>query len=422
MNSAVTRAEDLKFSDEGVKEVLKSVILPLWSAYYFFVTYANTDGWQASDSANSGSVSDNPLDRWILSLLETLVSTVDSALSGYDMEGACKPIISFIDQLNNWYIRRSRRRFWKSENDSDKATAYATLHQVLLRFVTIAAPIIPFITEEIWQNLRSPGMAESVHLADYPRVLVSRLDKDLEMRMAITQQAVTMGRAIRSLHNLKIRQPLKSVYLVTRNQSEQHVLMEMEDIIRDELNVKDVVFRDNEEALVSYSAKANFKTLGPRLGKDMKLAAEVIAGFQSPEIIALMEGGTLSIEVAGQHVDITAEAVLVQRTEKEGLKVLNEGSLTVALDPEITEALRQEGVVRDVVRGIQNLRKLKGLNVSDRIALLFKVDAETRAALEAYSDYLTRETLCTDLAFSDLPQSDSLDGWDDSLSVSLRCQ
>ena len=289
-----------------------------------------------------------------------------------------------------------------------------------MRLVQVAAPLVPFITESIWQNLRTPDMAESVHLCDYPVVYQARLAPDLERKMEVTQQAVTMGRAIRSLHNLKNRQPLKAMYLVTRDEEARRVLLEMEDIVREELNVKDVLFRDNEEDLVVYSAKANFKTLGPRLGKDMKAAAEVIAGFQGPEIVALMEGGTLSIEVAGHAVDITAESVLVQRTEKEGLKVLNEGSLTVALDPEVTEELKQEGIVRDVVRGIQNLRKETGLEVSNRISLTICATEEIRTAIEAFRDYLCEETLCEKLVFAPDHQPEQLEGWEGELSVWLQ--
>ncbi|GAB1456793.1 hypothetical protein MASR2M48_21010 [Spirochaetota bacterium] len=211
----------------------------------------------------------NPMDRWILSKCETMVRDVGAGLEAYDMMRAIDPMVDFIDALNNWYIRRSRRRFWRSENDSDKVEAYATLYRVLRRLVLCMAPVTPFISETMWLNLRGEG-PESVHLDAYPEYDERYRDEDLEWKMDAVRKAVTMGRSLRYQHNLKIRQPLAAVHLVTKDARERAVLLEMEDIIRDELNVKAVVFRDDEEELVEYQAKANFRILGKELGKDMK--------------------------------------------------------------------------------------------------------------------------------------------------------
>ncbi len=397
MNSAVVRAEDLKYSDEGVREVLKTVIIPYWNAYSFFVTYANIDGVAPQGAP---AAPDNPLDRWVLSEAERLVETVRSQLDAYELQKAIDPIVTFIDSLNNWYIRRSRRRFWKSENDTDKDQAYGTLYSVLRKLTLVAAPIIPFTTEAIYRNLRRPADPISVHLCDYPEPDGSRRDLELERKMAVTRQAVSLGRAIRTMHNLKIRQPLSALHLVTRDADARRVLREMEHIIRDELNVKEVVFRENEEQLVEYSAKANFSELGPRLGPRMRGAAQVIEQLRPQEIQRLMDGSTLSIEVDGETVEITIESVLVQRQEKENLKVLNEGALTVALDPEITEELRQEGLVRDLIRAVQNLRKEAGLDVTDRIVLSIDADEDLAGAVRTFEDYLTGETLTEEIRWS----------------------
>ncbi|MFO8042151.1 MAG: isoleucine--tRNA ligase [Alkalispirochaeta sp.] len=390
MDSAVVKAEDLKYTDEGVREVLKTVIIPYWNAYSFFVTYANIDGVQPTAAPEEP---DNPLDRWVLSEAERLVEEVTDQLDQYDLQKAIEPIVAFIDSLNNWYIRRSRRRFWKSENDGDKHQAYQTLYSVLMTLTTVAAPIIPFMTEEIYRNLRGTGDAESVHLCDYPQADESRRDGELERKMSVTRQAVSLGRAIRTMHNLKIRQPLAAIHVVTRDDEARRVLREMEDIIREELNVKDVVFRENEEELVEYSAKANFRELGPRLGKRMRAAAAVIEELSGAEIQQLMDGSTLSLDVDGEPVDITIESVLVQRHEKENLRVLNEGSLTVALDPEITPELFQEGLVRDLIRAVQNLRKEQGFEVTDRIVLSLTGSDELVSAVRQFEDYLSSETL-----------------------------
>ena len=390
MYSPVVRAEDLKYSDEGVKEILKTIIIPLWNSYSFFVTYANIDNIVPSGNITNP---ENPLDRWVLSEAEHLVGQVTLEMDRYDLQKAIGPIAEFIDSLNNWYIRRSRRRFWRSGNDSDKQQAYETLYTVLMKLITVAAPFIPFITETIFQNLRGEDRPESVHLCDFPEENGALRDKELEMKMSITRQAVRMGRALRSMHSIKIRQPLKAIHLVTLDKKEKKVLREMEDIIREELNVKDVVFRENEEDLVEYQAKPNYRVLGKQLGKDMKAAAKKIESLSMREIQSLLEGATLSIELDNKVLELTEESVIIQRNEKENLKVLNEGSLTVALDPEITSELKLEGTMRDIVRSVQNLRKEAGLEVTDRIELSLYGSEGIKQAVETFEDHLMEETL-----------------------------
>ncbi len=394
MNSPVVRAEDLKFSDDSVKDVLKGIIIPLWNAYSFFVTYANID---AAEPTHAPEDPANPLDRWILSEAETLAASVADALDSYELQRACEPIVSFIDLLNNWYIRRSRRRFWRSENDSDKMQAYETLYSVLMTLVKVAAPIAPFITEEIYQNLRSTDDAASVHLCDYPIPEESRRDPDLEKKMATTRTAVSLGRALRSMHNLKNRQPLRAIHLVTRNAEEKRILREMEEIIREEINVKDVLFRDNEEDLVDYKAKPNFRVLGPVLGKKIKAASVVIGQLSGSEIHSLLDGSVLHLDVEGEALELDASKVEVQRLERENLKVLNEGSLTVALDSEITEELRREGLIRDLIRAVQNLRKSEGFDVTDRIRVSFSAPEDVVPAIRDFQEYFMNETLSTDV-------------------------
>ncbi|MFP4383302.1 MAG: isoleucine--tRNA ligase [Spirochaetia bacterium] len=417
MNSAVVKAEDLRYSDEGVRDILKSIIIPLWNAYSFFVTYANID---QIFPAGPPEDPDNPLDRWVLSTAESLVEEVTKQLDAYDLTKAVDPIVTFIDQLNNWYIRRSRRRFWRSENDGDKEQAYQTLYAVLLKIAMVAAPIIPFITEEIYQNLKNPEMPESIHHCDYPVPEKEKTDKELERKMEITQTAVSLGRAIRSMHNLKIRQPLKALHLVTRNPDERRILREMEDIIREELNVKDVIFRENEEDLVEYSAKPNYRILGKELGKHMKEGAKKIEALSPTEIQSLLEGNVLNIDLGPVAFDLTKENVEVRRNEKENLKVLNEGSLTVALDPEITEELKQEGMVRDVIRGVQNLRKDQGLEVTDRIDLFLDGEEYVKQAVESFQDYLMNETLSVSLSWQKMEDPREIECGEESIFVSLR--
>ena len=397
MHSACVKAEDLRYSDTGVKEVLKNVIIPLWNSYSFFVTYANIDKVRPEQAPENP---ENPIDRWILSETQGLVQQVSEQLDLYDLQKGINPIVEFIDLLNNWYIRRSRRRFWRpeSKNDVDKRQAYETLYSVLITLVQVAAPFIPFITEEIYGNLKAKGLPESVHLTDFPVYDPGRRDVELEQKMKLTRQAVSMGRALRTLHNLKIRQPLKALHLVTKDQQEKRILIEMEDLVKDELNVRSVVFRENEEELVVYTAKPNYRVLGKQLGKDMKAAAARIEGLSMREIQSLLEGATLSMEIgrgdtALRVFDLTEEGVIIARTEKENLKVLNEGSLTVALDPELSDELIQEGMARDLVRGIQNLRKEMDLEVTDRIELFLFGSQRVKEAVEANEGSLKYDTL-----------------------------
>ncbi|MBQ6672826.1 MAG: class I tRNA ligase family protein, partial [Spirochaetales bacterium] len=408
MNSAAVHADDLKFSDQMVKDVLKSLILPLWNSYSFFVTYANLDNYEPDDTPFEKLR--NPLDRWMISVLEELTANMDDALSKYDIQRACGYLVAFMDKLNNWYIRRSRRRFWKSENDGDKKMAYNTLYKVLMTFIKLACPVIPFITEEIYQNLRKPGDPESVHLCDYPVYDKAHRDYALENMMGLTIQAISMGRALRSAHNLKTRQPLKKLFLVDRDEEDRKILAGMSDIIAEELNVKKVEINSEETDLVDYSAKANFKVLGSRLGKAMKEVAARIQELRSERISKILEGAKEKISFGdNQDVEISSGDLVIQRNEKQNLKVLNEGRLTVGFDTEVDRNLLNEGLARDIIRAIQTLRKESGFEVSDRIVLTIGGDDEVREAYGQFKDMIMSETLSVESSFDadlDVPEND----------------
>ena len=399
IHSAVVKADDLRYSDEGVRDVLKSIIIPWWNSYSFFVTYANIDKVAPTGHMFDSKLPSNPLDAWLLSITQKLIKDVSDALDDYDLSTAVDPIVKFIDELNNWYIRRNRRRFWKSENDSDKAEAYEALYIALKTLAQVAAPFVPFITEEMYQNLKTSSDKESVHLCDYPAVNKAWINETLEFKMNTVQQAVSMGHSLRNTFNLKNRQPLASIALVTRNPEEKKVLAEMEDCIREELNVKEVIFHEREDELVEYKAKANFKVLGKELGPKMKAAASVIQGLTSEQIQSILEGTKLSIDVEGTSVELDTEKVIVERLEKDNLKVLNEGTLTVGLDSMITDELKKEGYVRDLIRGIQNLRKETGLEVTDRINLTVSGDSELEQAFNMFKDFISNETLAAAAEF-----------------------
>lgn len=420
MHSAVVKADEIRYSDDGVRDVLKSIIIPLWNSYSFFVTYANIDKVTCTGNAFENKLPENPLDRWLLSVTQSLVKKVTVAMDEYDLSAAIDPIVDFIDQLNNWYIRRSRRRFWKSENDSDKTEAYESLYIALKTFAKVAAPFIPFITEVMWQNLKTSEDKESVHLENFPIYNEKFHDEKLEFKMDIVQKAISMGRSLRNQFNLKNRQPLASVALVTRKAEEKAVLAEMLDSIKEELNVKSVIFHDREDELVEFTAKANFKVLGKELGALMKEAASKILALNQSAIQSILDGSKLTIKVGDKTVDLTEDKIIVDRTEKENVKVINEGTLTVGLDTKITDELKKEGYVRDLIRGIQNLRKDSGFEVTDRIKLTIAGDSELKAAFDAFADFIKSETLTIEFAWVDNLDGEKIEADDKTWSIKVE--
>jgi len=414
ISSPVVRAEDLCFSEEGVKHALRHLLIPWWNAYSFFVTYARVDGWKPEGMVNGqwlkrdGSTSHQPstvnrqpsplLDRWILSSLERLTGEVVKAMDAYDLQQAVRPFIRFVEDLTNWYIRRSRRRFWKSSDDADKAQAYATLYEVLVRLSKIAAPFVPFTSEAIYRNLRTDDMPESVHLCDFPVSGESARDLDLEAQMDDVMAVVGLGRQLRADNDLKVRQPLKGLHVVSRDAARLKRIEALRELVTEELNVRDVWFGSDESSLATFSAKANFSRLGPRLGGAMKKAAGLIQKLDVESLETLLRGESVSIDVDGKPVELTAEDVVVNRSPKPGLVVASAGSIVVALETELTPELLREGLAREFVNKVQNMRKAAGLDVTQRIRLFHAGDEVVREALAEHIDYIQTETLCVHCA------------------------
>ena len=391
-HSAVVKADDLRYSDNGVREVLKNIIIPVWSGYNFFISYANVENYTCTGKMFETCLPENSMDKWILSVSQKMIDDVTKALDDYDLSSAIDPLINFIDQLNNWYIRRSRKRFSRTENRQDTIEAFETLYLALKTFCLCAAPFIPFIAEEMWQNLKLSDDKESVHLCDFPVYNEKFRNEELEFKMNTVQKAVSMGRSLRNQFNLKNRQPLAAAEIVTRNPEEKRVLEEMQDAITEELNVKKVIFHEREDELVAYSAKANFRTLGKELGAKMKAAAQVISTLTSEQISIILAGSAVEIDVDGTKVSLDSQKIIVERTEKQGLKVLNDGSITIGLETTVTDELKKEGYVRDFIRGIQNLRKEKGLTVQDKINLYVSGDDTLKKSFELFSDLIQSST------------------------------
>ena len=394
LSSSVVRGEPLRFSDGGVKNVLKSIILPLWNAYSFYATYANADKIFPSAAPQNPQ---NSLDQWILSELETLIEHFRTAMEQLLLPQAVAPLLEFIDLLNNWYIRRSRRRFWKSHRDTDKSAAYATLWHVLNQLVKICAPLIPFLSERIYLGLQTEqsSRADSVHLCRFPQPRHELRREELEAQMGLARRCVSLGRSLRAQQQIRNRLPLSEVRIVTRDARERALLQKVVLLIEDELNVQRVCIDESEEELVFYTAKANFRLLGKLLGKDVKALAAKIQTLDSAAISDILAGESHALAFDGQkHREFVLEAehLDIRREEKPGFCVINDGSLTVALQTALTPTLQQEGLIRDIVRLVQSLRKDADLQISERIQIQINGSNRVRGALESFEAYLLEET------------------------------
>lgn len=409
INSPVVRGEPLRFSEDGVRDVVRTVLLPLWNAYSFFTTYAQADSITADDIAGAPPPQDRPeMDRWIISVLQSLIASVNDQMEAYRLFSVVPPIIGFVGHLTNWYIRTSRRRFWAHRgagDNEDKMAAFATLYEVLTTFAHVAAPILPFITEEIYQGLVpqvSPGAPESVHHGDYPAADESAIDVELEMAMDTVRKVVALGRGLRKREDLRVRQPLPSVTVVTRSDAQRAAVRSHRDLIAEELNVKVVEVHEDEAGLVDLSAKANFKVVGPRFGSETKAVASGIASLSHAQIASLMDGAAVS---AGAY-DVTVDDVVVTRSPREGTVVASEGSLSVALDCTVTDELRVEGISRELINRIQGLRRDLALSVTDHVVISWSSgDEVVRSAFDVFADQITTEVLASEV--TEDPDSDA---------------
>jgi len=395
MNSPVVKADDLRFSEKGVSDVIRNVILPIWNAYSFFVTYANIDGWKPqAESGERRAESSNKLDRWILSELQSLIAEEIEQLEKYDLQKASTAIYSFVDSLTNWYIRRSRRRFWKSEDDGDKNSAYETLYQVLVKLTQVIAPFMPFLSEEIYQNLTG---GESVHLTDYPKPEKSQMDKALMEEMFLTKTIVSLGLASRSKLKIKVRQPLRKLQIALAEQYKAELKPEQVDIIQEELNVKQIEIIKNPSDLATIIAKPNAKLLGPKYGKEVQTIIQTAKAGNFERL----ENGNIKV----LEYELSSEEMEIAYMSKEGADIETTAGILVALDTTITPELEMEGLARDLVRQIQDLRKAADYKVDDRIQVA--IVGAKKELLEKFGDYIKNETLATSLE-SDMTEADQM--------------
>lgn len=396
--------ENLKFDKAGIDEVRRKFFGTLYNTYSFFALYANIDGFTYKES--DIEMAKRPeIDRWILSELNTLTDYCDKSYSEYEPTKAGRAIADFVDgYLSNWYVRLCRRRFWKGEYTCDKISAYQTLYTCLETIARLAAPIAPFFCERLFDDLNSVSgrfAFGSVHAADFPQSNPALVDKELENRMQTAQKICSLVLSLRKRNNLKVRQPLSRIMIPAKNAHQQAQIEAVKDLILSEVNVKTIDFLSKENNVLVKSIKANFKTLGPKFGAKMKAIAAAIASFSQEDIATIECEGRFNLTIGQESVEISLSDVEIITQDIPGWVVANEDDLTVALDTTITESLRLEGISRELVNRIQNIRKEQGFDVTDNIIVEIEKQEMLCKAAEAFRDYICSETLTQKLIFSD---------------------
>ena len=397
---------NLNFGYHIGDEVRRRFILPLWNSYAFFANYAALDGFDPTDPANAVPLEERTLlDRWILSRLQGVVDDVRACLDDFDAQGATRVLERFVvDELSNWYIRRNRRRFWKTEADRDKAAAYQTLREALVTLTMLLAPFLPFTSEEMYDNLvRSvnPEATVSVHLLDYPLADTTKVDAALDRDMAALLAAVNLGRSARNKASVKVRQPLPAALVWARDPETYAAIERMQDQLLDELNVKALGHIDDPSVYATYVIRPNLSLLGPKYGKALGGIRAALAEADPARVAATVRAGeSLELVAGGEAYSLTPDELLVDVREREGFNVAEEGDLLVALDTTLTRDLIHEGLARDFIRGVQDARKEAGLRVEDTIRLAWQTESGTEVAqaIDRHLEDIAAETLAREAA------------------------
>jgi isoleucyl-tRNA synthetase len=424
----------MKFSELGLNEVRGKLFGTVENVYRFMASYANIDGFSYKQERIQPSARPE-LDQWALSRLSTTSKTVDDALSSYDCTRAARAIEDYVEELSNWYIRRSRPRFWAAKKshssgvaseEHDKECAYQTTFDCLLGLSKLMSPIAPFFSD--WLYLRLTEVAEneslqSVHHSDFPEVDAAQINAHLEHKMALARQIVQLALLLRNRVGINVRQPLARLLVVEASSADREIVDSMKEIILEEVNIKSIEFVENSDGIVSRTAKANFKTLGPKLGKNMKKAAELIAGLSPADVGELTSSGTFELRVNGSSIELSTDDVEIIHNEIDDWVVAQENGVTVAIDTEITPELLSQGCAREVINRIQSLRKALDLNLTDRISVSMH---GSKTIIEAVSDNLEiikNETLSTQLLFEQSKAKETVEHFtinDETISISIE--
>ncbi|MDG1451891.1 MAG: isoleucine--tRNA ligase, partial [Polaribacter sp.] len=396
--------DNLKFDLEGIEEVKRKFFGTLYNTYSFFILYTNIDGFSYAEK--DISLKDRPeLDRWILSELHTLITKVDKFYEAYEPTRAARAISEFTQEyLSNWYVRLSRRRFWKGDYQTDKISAYQTLYTCMVTIAKLSAPIAPFFMDKLYQDLNSVTQketSESIHLSDFPKFDQSFVDQSLERKMENAQIISSLVLSLRAKEKIKVRQPLQKIMIPIANEQQKEEILAVASLIKHEVNIKEIQLIEDASDILIKQIKPNFKALGPKFGKDMRFIAAEVQNFTQEDISKIEKEQQISICINEKNITLELEDVEISSKDIEGWLVANEGSLTVALDVTITEELRKEGVARELVNRIQNARKDLGLEVTDKIKLTILDDQNLQAAISENKEYIMSETLTLKLVFTD---------------------
>ena len=415
--------DNLKFDLEGVEEVRRKFFGTLYNTYSFFALYANVDGFTFGEP--EVPMEKRPeIDRWIISLLNSLIKEVDEQFAAYEPTRAGRAISDFVnDNLSNWYVRLNRKRFWGGTMTEDKLSAYQTLYTCLETVAKLMAPIAPFYADRLYTDLTAATGRDtrSVHLVDFPVSCNDYIDLALEERMQIAQTMTSMVLALRRKVNIKVRQPLTTLMIPVLNKEQQDHIEAVKDLILSEVNVKEMNFVDNAAGILVKRVKPDFKKLGPRYGKIMKQLAATIASMSQPDIIEFEKNGTFTFEIDGQQATIEASDVEIISEDIPGWLVANEGNLTVALDITVTDELRREGIARELVNRIQNIRKTSGFDITDKIDVYIASNGETDLVVEEYRDYMSRQVLANTFEILGVLSGEAVTELDfDTFKVNIR--
>ena len=396
--------DNLKFDKDGIEEVKRKFFGTLYNTYSFFSLYTNIDGFYYSE--DDILLHNRPeLDRWILSELHSLIQKVDKFYEEYETTKAARAISDFTqDYLSNWYVRLSRRRFWKGDYQQDKISAYQTLYTCMVTISKLAAPIAPFFMDKLYLDLNAVSQKEnfeSIHLADFPVFEESYIDKSLERKMEDAQIISSLVLSLRAKEKIKVRQPLQKIMIPVENEEQKSSILAVANLIKHEVNIKEIQLLEDASDILVKQIKPNFKTLGPKFGKEMKLIANSIRSFTKEDILKIELEGKIPVELDGKMINLELSDVEISSKDIEGWLVANEGAITVALDVTISEELRKEGIARELINRIQNARKDSGLEVTDRIKLTVLNFGDLQEAINDNKEYIMSETLTDELVFVD---------------------
>ncbi len=396
--------DNLKFDLEGIAEVRRKFFGTLYNTYSFFVLYANLDNFSYKEA--DIPLEERPeIDRWVLSELHTLIRKVDEFYADYEPTRATRAISEFVQEnLSNWFVRLSRRRFWKGDYEQDKISAYQTLYTCLLNVAKLASPVAPFFMDRLFRDLNATSRKEafdSIHLADFPEYIERFVDKELERKMEKAQTISSLVLSLRKKEMIKVRQPLQRIMIPVLDEQQRSEIEAVEDLIKSEVNVKEIQLIDDASGLLIKQVKPNFKVLGPRFGKDMKAVANVIELFTSEDIVTIEAHGVIEVGINGKMIKLVSEEMVISSQDIEGWLVASSGNITVALDVNISEGLKKEGIARELVNRIQNLRKDSGFEVTDTIDVTIQKDGFIEDAILENLNYIKNETLTINLELAE---------------------